>query len=196
MKIDSTAIRWGRLYGPSNRVAHRQSQRDVREGLIVQSPETRHTLAYLGLVLALGLIAHCSPSTTPEVTQTAEPGPTATPGAPPPSPPPPTDPLAQFAGTYNSNFTKTRDDGCNFRPTFSGPIIVNVNPFRIQIETRVYPGTIQSNGSFNASGTNNISGFTASGSVSGQTNGSQISGSETVQACPGRTVIYNFTGNK
>src|SRR5262245_22345104 len=90
----------------------------------------RTSLSYLGLAVALGLIAHCSSPSTPTVVPTNEPtevGPTATPGAPPPSPPPGSNPFAQFGGTFNIQATKTQDPGCNFFPTFTGRITITTN---------------------------------------------------------------------
>jgi hypothetical protein len=167
----------------------------------VKGTPRKTAISYLGLAVTLGVIAHCSPATTPTIEPTTVAA-TATPGPPAgPAPAPPANPLAQFAGTYNSNFTKTRDDGCNFRPTFSGPIIVTLNPSRMQIESRVISITIQTNGSYSGQGTNTFSRFTATSTVSGQITGNQINGTESLNfsaGCvpPPKVVTYSYTGTK
>jgi hypothetical protein len=145
------------------------------------------------------MIAHCSSPATPTIEPT-EIGPTATPG-PPGSPAPP--PTISVAGTYNSNFTKTRDDGCHFRPTFSGPIVVTLDPNTLRIETRVIPFTLSGN-NFNGQGTTTVGSLTIVSTVSGQFSGnnSRINGSVELNitaGCPGtppRIVIYTFNGTK
>ena len=166
-------------------------------------------VAYLAIAVALGLIAHCGGVTTPQITPTEEPGPTPTPGAGAPNPPPPSNPFPAFAGMYSINATKTRDDGCNFSPMFSGRIVITLNSdgsnFRVQVVeqvTRLYIGSITSGGSFNASGSNNFFSFQTTGTLSGTISGNSIIADETINfsaGCPPplpKTVVYHDTGSK
>jgi hypothetical protein len=72
--------------------------------------------------------------------------------------------------------------------------------------TRVYSGTMSGDGSFNATGSGVILGFSPSpdshdfvGSVQGRATGSTISGSENLTygaPCPGKTMQVSFTGSR
>ena len=166
-------------------------------------------IAYLALAVALGLVAQCGGVTTPTITPTEEAAPTPTPGAGAPAPTPPTGPFAAFAGSYSISATKTRDDGCNFSPTFGGRIVITLNPdgsnFRAQVVeqvTRTYTGSITTGGSFNASGSNNFLSFQTTGTLIGNISGNSITADETITFNAGcapplpKIVVYRYSGSK
>jgi len=179
-----------------------------RGGPAVKRTPRKTVISYLGLAVALGVIAHCSPATTPTIEPTTVAA-TATPGPPGgPAPAPPANPLAVFSGTYTISATKTRDDGCNFNPQFGGTISITVGNGSqvtariIERLTRIYSGTIQANGSFTTSGANNFSSFVTTGTVNGQISGNSITADETLNFSAGcspplpKTVIYHDVGSK
>jgi len=116
--------------------------------------------------------------------------------------------LTALYGTFNITATKSSDTGCNFAPSFTGQLQLSANKDgtaatykMIERLTRIYAGTVATNGTFTGTGTGDLSGFTYNGSISGQisTGGTSLTGSETLNftaGCPGRTVIYQFTGTK
>jgi hypothetical protein len=64
---------------------------------------------------------------------------------------------------------------------------------------RTYTGTIQSNGTFNASGAGNFGYHAFQAQIQGQINGNSISGTEAMNftmGCPDRQVAYRFNGNR
>ena len=114
-------------------------------------------------------------------------------------------PCTSVSGSYAISATKTRDDGCNFSASFAGTVEMGCSPSNeltirmIERQTRVYAGTVQPTGAFQAAGTGDLGGFAYNGQVSGQVSGASIQGTETLNfttGCPGRTVIYEFTGSR
>ena len=98
------------------------------------------------------------------------------------------------------------DTGCNFQAGFVGQLRLtgnndgsNLMAQLVERLTRTYQGAMTSNGSFNATGTGNLDGFIYSGTIFGQVTGNSVTGTETMNfsaGCPGRQVIYGFTGTK
>ena len=109
-------------------------------------------------------------------------------------------------GTFNITATKSADTGCSFNNTFTGQLQVSGNADGsaltarlIERLVRTYAGTMQTSGSFTGSGSGNLDGFIYSGTMTGQVTGSLIQGTETLNftsGCPGRQVVYQFTGNR
>jgi hypothetical protein len=107
-------------------------------------------------------------------------------------------------GTFNITATKTMDTGCNFQPSFTGQIQLSGNSTgsaatvrMLERLVREYRGAMQASGSFTADGSGNLDGFAYTGQIMGQVAGTTITGSETMNfssGCPGRMVIYTFTG--
>jgi len=116
--------------------------------------------------------------------------------------------LTALFGTFNISATKTTDTGCNFNQTFTGQFQVAANKDGssatyklIERLTRAYSGTVSSNGTYAGTGTGNLDGFIYNGTIAGQisSTGSSVTGTETLNftaGCPGKMVIYQFTGNK
>ena len=109
-------------------------------------------------------------------------------------------------GNFNIGANKTTDTGCNFNNSFSGQVQLsgandgaNLTLRMIERLTRVYSGTMQANGFYNASGTGNLNGYEYSGRIYGVVTGNTIAGFETLDftsGCPGKQVVYQFNGNK
>jgi hypothetical protein len=117
--------------------------------------------------------------------------------------------LTPLFGTFNISATKSSDTGCNFAQSFTGQLQLSspskdgsdVTAKMIETLTRIYSGTMATSGAYTATGTGNLNGFIYSGTLSGSvTNGgASTSGTETLNftaGCPGRVVIYQFTGTK
>ena len=116
--------------------------------------------------------------------------------------------LTALYGTFNISASKTSDTGCNFSQTFTGQFQVTANKdgsggvFTLKERlTRVYSGTVATNATYSGVGSGNLDGFAYTGTITGQigSNGSTVSGTETLNftaGCPGKTVIYQFTGSK
>ncbi len=106
--------------------------------------------------------------------------------------------------TFNISATKTTDTGCNFSNSFSGQLQAsgnsdgsNLTVRLIERLTRVYLGTGQASGAFQATGNGDLGGFVYSGTISGQATSTTVQGVETLNftsGCPGRQVVYQFTG--
>jgi hypothetical protein len=123
----------------------------------------------------------------------------------PPPPPPPAPPAQNtFGGIFNIAATKSVDTGCNFSPSFTGQAAVQTNGSTVTVtikerQNRTYTGTIQSNGTFSASGNGSWGYHAYQGQIQGQINGNSISGTESMNftmGCPDRQVAYRFTGNR
>jgi hypothetical protein len=109
-------------------------------------------------------------------------------------------------GSFNITATKSSDTGCNFSNSFTGQLQLSGNTDgssatarMIERLTRAYAGAMQSNGSYSGTGTGNLDGFIYSGSMTAQVTGNLIQGTETLNftaGCPGRQVLYAFTGNR
>jgi uncharacterized protein YjdB len=116
--------------------------------------------------------------------------------------------LTPLFGTFNVNATKTTDTGCSFAQTFTGQTTVSANKDgsaatirMIEKLTREYSGTVATSGAYTGAGTGNLSGFTYSGTITGNIGGggTTITGTETLNftsGCPGKMVIYQFSGTK
>ena len=119
-------------------------------------------------------------------------------------PPPPN--LTPLFGTFNGSATRQSDTCGNFVPSFTAQIVItgqndgtNLDVRMVERLTRLYLGTMQPNGTFTANGTGNLDGFIYSGTIAGTSTGNTITGTEILNfssGCPGRSVQYNFTGNK
>ena len=106
--------------------------------------------------------------------------------------------------TFNISATKTTDTGCNFSNSFTGQLQASGNSdgsnvtFRlIERLTRVYLGAVQPSGAFQATGNGDLGGFVYTGTISGQATSTTVQGVETLNfssGCPGRQVVYQFTG--
>lgn len=116
-------------------------------------------------------------------------------------------PPTAVSGTYNVTASKTTDTGCNFLSGFNGQFQISGNTdgtsatFRmLERLTRAYTGTVQvATGTFSATGSGDFDGFAYTGSVSGQGTATTIQGIETLNfstGCPGRQVVYSFTGTR
>ena len=113
-------------------------------------------------------------------------------------------PVTTISGTFDINATKVTDTGCNFSPSFTGQIQVsgnsdgsNVTMRLIERLTRIYNGSVKSDGTFNATGSGNLDGFQYTGTLIGQATPSTVQGTETLNfnsGCPGKQVVYQFTG--
>jgi uncharacterized protein YjdB len=109
-------------------------------------------------------------------------------------------------GTFNVSASKSTDTGCNFSNSFTGQVQLSGNSDgtsltarMIERLTRVYAGTMAPQGSFSSSGTGDLNGFSYSGTLTGQVTGNTIQGVETLNfttGCPGRQVVYQFSGSK
>jgi hypothetical protein len=131
-------------------------------------------------------------ATTPVVT-------TPTPGTTTPN-------ITSLFGTFNMSAVKTADTGCNFSQNFTGQIQIagssdgsRVTVTLIESLTRSYMGTMQSNGTFNASGTGSLDGYVFAGQISGQVSGNSIQANELLNlssGCPGKQVSYRINGSK
>ncbi|HEX9368522.1 MAG TPA: hypothetical protein VF921_17970 [Vicinamibacterales bacterium] len=124
----------------------------------------------------------------------------------PTTPTTPTIDLTPRFGTFNINATKTTDTGCNFNGSFSGQFYVggiadgsNLTLRMIERLTRAYAGSMQSSGSYSGTGSGNLDGFAYTGTVSGTATNTTVSGIETLNfstGCPGKMVVYAFSGTK
>jgi Bacterial Ig-like domain (group 2) len=114
-------------------------------------------------------------------------------------------PTPTFANaTFNISATKTTDTGCNFSNSFTGQLQAsgdsngsNVTIRLIERLTRLYLGAVQPSGAFAATGNGDLNGFVYTGTISGQATATTVQGVETLNfssGCPGRQVVYQFTG--
>jgi hypothetical protein len=130
--------------------------------------------------------------TTPVVT-------TPTPGSTTPN-------ITSLFGSFNMSAMKTADTGCNFSQGFTGQIQIAGSSDGSRIEiilveqlTRSYMGSMQSNGTFSASGSGSLDGFAYTGQISGQVSGNSIQANELMNfssGCPGKQVAYRLSGSK
>ena len=115
--------------------------------------------------------------------------------------------LTKDLGTFNISATKTTDTGCNFAPSFTGQVQIsgnsngtNLTARMIERLTRIYQTTYSGSGSYSGTGSGNLDGFIYNGTIALATvGGNTIQGTETLNftsGCPGRQVIYQFTGSK
>jgi len=109
-------------------------------------------------------------------------------------------------GNFNITATKTTDTGCAFVATFAGQVNINGNKDgtalairMIERLTRIYAGTMQSDGRYSGTGTGNLDGFTYNGSIAGAVSANSLTGTETLNfttGCPGKQVVYQYSGNR
>lgn len=116
--------------------------------------------------------------------------------------------LTKDLGTYNISATKTTDTGCNFSQSFTGQTQIsgnsngtNLTLRMIERLERIYASSLQVGHSYSGTGTGNLDGFIYNGTINAQVTGGGtiIQGTETLNftsGCPGRQVIYQFTGSK
>src|SRR3954469_14378091 len=86
-------------------------------------------------------------------------------------------------GNFNITATKTTDTGCAFVATFAGQVNINGNKDgtalairMIERLTRIYAGTMQSDGRYSGTGTGNLDGFTYNGSIAGAVSANSLTG--------------------
>jgi hypothetical protein len=167
-----------------------------------------------GAAVALVALKGGSPS-NPQTGQVVTPQTPTSPGTttPPTTPTPPTPPtppaaptVSSLYGTFNMSATKTSDSGCNFNQSFTGQAQIsgNTDGSRIAVTvmerlSRAYSGSMQSNGTFSASGSGNLDGYAYSGQISGQVSGNSVQATEVLyfsSGCPGKQVVYRISGSK
>ena len=122
-----------------------------------------------------------------------------------PNPTPGTNVTAMY-GNFNITASRVTDTGCNFNPSFSGQVQLSGNTDgssttirMIESLTRTYSGTMDTSGKYSGSGSGNLNGFAYSGQITGAVSGNSIQGDETLNfssGCPGKQVVYHFTGSK
>lgn len=107
---------------------------------------------------------------------------------------------------FNISATKTIDTGCNFSASFTGKLEamgssdgMNLTIRMIERLTRTYQGAVNATGAFSASGSGNLDGFLYSGTIAGLATATTVQGTETLNfttGCPGRQVVYEFSGSR